>query len=72
MNVTVNAIAPGFIKSDMTDGLSEEVSNKLLSAIPLKRLGTPEEVANLACFLASEQASYITGQTIGLNGGMLM
>ena len=72
MNVTVNAIAPGFIKSDMTDGLSEEVSNKLLSAIPLKRLGTPEEVANLVCFLASEQASYITGQTIGLNGGMLM
>jgi 3-oxoacyl-[acyl-carrier protein] reductase len=71
-NITVNAIAPGFIKSDMTDALSEDVSNNLLAAIPLKRLGTPEEVANLVCFLASEQASYITGQTIGLNGGMLM
>ena len=72
MNITANAIAPGFIKSDMTDALSEEVSNKLLSAIPLKRLGTAEEVANLVCFLASENASYITGQTIGINGGMLM
>ena len=71
-NITVNAIAPGFIKSDMTDALSEDVTNKLLSAVPLNRLGTPEEVADLICFLASEKASYITGQVIGLNGGMLM
>lgn len=71
-NITVNAVAPGFIKTDMTDALSEDVSNKLLAAIPLSRLGTPEEVALLVSFLASASASYITGQVIGLNGGMLM
>jgi 3-oxoacyl-[acyl-carrier protein] reductase len=70
--ITVNAIAPGFIQSDMTDALSDKVKEKLLSGIPLKRLGQAEEVAELTAFLASESASYITGQVININGGMYM
>ena len=70
--ITANNIAPGFIKTAMTDELTEEQQNKMLSAIPAGNFGSPEDVANAVAFLASEQASYITGQTIHVNGGMLM
>jgi len=70
--ITCNAIAPGFIDTDMTKNLPENVTEAMLSQIPLKRFGTPEDVANLVVFLASEQASYITGQTINVDGGMAM
>lgn len=66
-NVTVNAVAPGFIKTDMTRDLNEK---ELKSMIPLNRFGMPEEVAELVCFLASEKASYITGEVISVNGGL--
>lgn len=65
--VTVNAVAPGFIKTDMTSDLNEDELKKM---IPLNRFGLPEEVANAVCFLASEKASYITGQVISVNGGI--
>ncbi len=71
-NITVNAIAPGFIGTDMTDKLSEEVRNKMLGEIPLGRLGIPEDVAKVVVFLASDGANYITGQTINVDGGMVM
>ncbi len=71
LNITVNAIAPGFILTDMTDGLPQETKDFILTRIPLKRFGTPEDVANLAAFLASEQASYITAQVIGVDGGVI-
>jgi 3-oxoacyl-[acyl-carrier protein] reductase len=70
--ITANAIAPGFITTDMTEMLSEKVKEKLLENVPLKRLGSPEDVANLAAFLASDNASYITGQVINVDGGMVM
>ena len=70
--VRVNAIAPGFIVSQMTDGLPEAVKTQILSAIPAGRFGRPEDVANAALFLASGDASYITGQVLGVNGGMFM
>jgi len=66
-NITVNAIAPGFIKTDMTAGLDEK---ELINMIPSKRFGLAEEVADLACFLASDKAAYITGQVISINGGL--
>jgi len=66
-NVTVNAVAPGFIRTDMTKDLNE---NELKSMIPLNRFGTPDEVADLVCFLASEKSSYITGEVISVNGGI--
>jgi len=66
-NVTVNAVAPGFIHTDMTKDLDEK---SLKSLIPMNRFGSAEEVANLVCFLASKKASYITGQTISINGGL--
>ena len=66
-NVTVNAVAPGFIKTDMTADLNE---NELKGLIPLNRFGRPEEVAAVVCFLASEKASYITGEVISVNGGL--
>jgi 3-oxoacyl-[acyl-carrier protein] reductase len=66
-NVTVNAVAPGYIRTDMTAELNE---NELKSLIPLNRFGRPDEVAAVACFLASEQASYITGEVISVNGGL--
>ena len=69
-NVTVNAIAPGFIETDMTASLSEAAIDHLHDAIPLKRLGHAEDVANLALFLASDMASYITGEVIRVDGGM--
>jgi len=71
-NIMVNAIAPGFISTDMTDVLTDEQKSAILSSIPLEKLGDPEDVANVVCFLASEDAKYITGQTIHVDGGMVM
>ncbi|MBV1758157.1 MAG: 3-oxoacyl-[acyl-carrier-protein] reductase [Dethiosulfatibacter sp.] len=69
-NITCNAIAPGFIDTHMTDAMSEEAKNEVIKNIPLRRLGTPEDVAELVAFLASDQASYITGQIISVDGGL--
>ena len=71
-NITVNCVAPGFIDTDMTRSLSEEVTDSLLSRIPLSRFGPPADIANAVVFLASPQASYITGTTLHVNGGMFM
>ena len=71
-NITVNAVAPGYITTDMTNELSDEVKEQMKSSIPLGRLGTPDDVANLVCFLASDEAGYITGQTFNVDGGMVM
>jgi len=70
--VTVNCVAPGFIASPMTDGLKSEHKEKLLSNIPCGRLGTGDDIANAVAFLASDEAVYITGQTLHVNGGMAM
>ena len=70
--VTVNAIAPGFIQTDMTDKLPDKIKEETLKQIPIGKFGTPEDVANLAAFLVSEQAAYITGQIINVDGGMCM
>ena len=70
--VTCNAVAPGYIQTDMTDAVPEKAKEAIMSTIPLKRLGTPEDVANIVAFLASEEASYITGQVINVDGGMVM
>ena len=71
-NITVNAVAPGFIQTEMTESLPEKVKAEMMAQIPLGRFGTPEEVAQAVVFLASEAATYITGQVIHINGGMLM
>jgi 3-oxoacyl-[acyl-carrier protein] reductase len=71
-NITVNAIAPGFISTDMTDKLSDDVKAEMLKQIPLARLGEPKDIAKMTAFLASDDASYITGQTLHINGGMVM
>ncbi|HNX80637.1 MAG TPA: 3-oxoacyl-[acyl-carrier-protein] reductase [Candidatus Omnitrophota bacterium] len=71
-NINVNAVAPGFIQTAMTDKLSEDVKQKMMAAIPLNKLGTPADVAKLCLFLASDQSSYITGQVIVVDGGMVM
>ncbi|TWT28158.1 3-oxoacyl-[acyl-carrier-protein] reductase [Planomicrobium sp. CPCC 101110] len=71
-NITANAVAPGFITTDMTDKLSEDIQKAMLSQIPLGRFGKPEEVAKATLFLASEDSSYMTGQTLHLDGGMVM
>ncbi len=71
-NVTVNAVAPGFIATAMTDGLDEISRNKILARIPLGRMGAPKEIAAAVCFLASEDAGYITGHVLNVNGGMYM
>ena len=71
-NITVNAIAPGFIETDMTAVLSDELKSKMLAQIPLRRLGKPEDVAAAVRFLASDEASYITGHVLDVNGGMYM
>jgi len=70
--ITVNCIAPGFIASAMTDGLPESIKEKILASVPQGRMGTPEEIATGAVYLASPEAGYITGQTLHINGGMLM
>jgi 3-oxoacyl-[acyl-carrier protein] reductase len=71
-NITCNAVAPGFIETSMTSVLSDEFKQTALNMIPLGRVGTPDDVANAVAFLASEQASYITGHVLNVNGGMLM
>lgn len=70
--ITVNAIAPGFIETDMTDALDETVKQAMLDRVPLGRFGATSDVADLVAFLASDSSGYITGQTIAVNGGMLM
>jgi 3-oxoacyl-[acyl-carrier protein] reductase len=70
--ITVNAIAPGFIATDMTGGLSEEIQKKIQGQIPLGRVGQPEEIAHAVTFLASPEAAYITGQVLCVDGGMVM
>lgn len=71
-NITLNCIAPGFIKTAMTDALTDDVRAQLLKEVPMGRLGTAEDIANAAVFLASDEAGYVTGQTIHVNGGMVM
>tara|TARA_B100000780_G_C21088165_1_gene438433 strand:+ start:215 stop:958 length:744 start_codon:yes stop_codon:yes gene_type:complete len=70
--ITVNTVAPGFIDTDMTSSLAEEHKTALLIQVPIKRLGTPEEIAGAVSYLASDDAAYITGETIHVNGGMYM
>jgi 3-oxoacyl-[acyl-carrier protein] reductase len=70
--ITVNVVAPGYIATDMTKDLPEERKQKILSAIPLERIGTPEDIASAVKFLAGDEASYITGQVLAVNGGMYM
>ena len=70
--ITLNCVAPGFIKTPMTDALTDEVKAQLLKEVPMGRLGTAEDIANTVVFLASDEAAYITGQTIHVNGGMAM
>ncbi|MGQ4664587.1 3-oxoacyl-[acyl-carrier-protein] reductase [Metabacillus halosaccharovorans] len=71
-NITVNAVAPGFITTDMTDELNDDIKADLLKQIPLAALGEPSDIANAVTFLASEKSKYITGQTLHINGGMVM
>lgn len=71
-NIRVNAVAPGFIASKMTDALTDEVRNKMLDVIPLARFGQPEDVARVVSFLAGNDAAYITGEVINISGGMVM
>ena len=71
-NIRVNAVTPGFISTDMTEDMSDKARNALVEQIPLARLGEAEDVANAVLFLVSEKSSYITGQILGVNGGMYM
>jgi len=71
-NIRVNAVAPGYVETDMTSGLPEAAKTKMMELIPLARLGTAEDVANAVAFLASDQASYVTGEVLRVNGGMYM
>jgi 3-oxoacyl-[acyl-carrier protein] reductase len=71
-NITVNAVAPGFIETEMTANLNEKQRESLLKNIPLGRLGKPEDIARVVAFLCSEDADYITGQVISVDGGMVM
>ncbi|SMQ70322.1 3-oxoacyl-[acyl-carrier-protein] reductase [Bacillus sp. OV166] len=71
-NITVNAIAPGFITTDMTDKLPEDVKTEMLKLIPLARLGEPKDIAKITAFLASDDSAYMTGQTLHIDGGMVM
>jgi len=71
-NIAVNAVAPGFIETQMTDSLKDEVKEEIAKSIPLKRMGTVKDVANVVKFLASDDSSYITGQVFNVDGGMLM
>ncbi|MDD9333769.1 MAG: SDR family oxidoreductase, partial [Bartonella sp.] len=71
-NITVNCIAPGFIQSAMTDQLNEKQKEKIMTTIPMKRRGIGQEIASAVIYLASDEAGYVTGQTIHVNGGMAM
>jgi 3-oxoacyl-[acyl-carrier protein] reductase len=71
-NIRVNAVAPGFIETDMTDNLAEKAKEELINSIPLSKLGSAQDVADLVMFLSSEKAKYITGQTINVDGGMVI
>jgi 3-oxoacyl-[acyl-carrier protein] reductase len=71
-NITCNAVAPGFIETSMTAALSEEFRHSAVKTIPLGRVGSPVDVASAVCFLASDDASYITGHVLNVNGGLLM
>jgi 3-oxoacyl-[acyl-carrier protein] reductase len=71
-NITVNAVAPGFIQTAMTEALDEKIRERILDRIPLKRMGSPDEIAAAVGFLASERAGYLTGQVLSVNGGMYM
>jgi 3-oxoacyl-[acyl-carrier protein] reductase len=71
-NITVNSVAPGYVETEMTEGLSEELKEKMLANIPLKRMGRPDDVAAAVRFLASEEAGYITGHVLDVNGGLYM
>jgi len=71
-NITINTVSPGFIDTDMTKELSDDIKNALLASIPLSRLGNAREVAHAVAFLASEGAAYITGETLHVNGGLFM
>ena len=71
-NITVNCVSPGFIVSDMTMNIADKVKLYLTSRIPMGKLGTGEDVSNCVAFLSSEQASYVTGETVHVNGGMYM
>ena len=71
-NITINCVSPGFIKTNMTDNISEKFKSELISRIPMNRLGTGEDISNTIAFLSSESSSYITGETIHVNGGMYM
>ena len=71
-NITVNAVAPGLVETDMTKAIADKASGDWMAQIPLGRIGRPEEVAAAVCFLASDEASYITGQVLAVNGGMYM
>jgi 3-oxoacyl-[acyl-carrier protein] reductase len=71
-NVTCNAIAPGFIDTEMTAVLSDKVKDAAVASIPMKRMGSPRDIANLAAFLAGDEAGYITGEVIRIDGGLCM
>jgi 3-oxoacyl-[acyl-carrier protein] reductase len=70
--ITANCVAPGFIETPMTDDLSDAVKENLLSRIPVRRLGSPQDIAAATTYLASDEAAYVTGQTVHVNGGMAM
>ncbi len=71
-NITVNAVSPGYIETPMTEELTPELKDAIVKMVPLGRVGSPEDIANAVCFLASEQAGYITGHVLNVNGGLLM
>jgi 3-oxoacyl-[acyl-carrier protein] reductase len=71
-NIRVNAVAPGFIETAMTDGIPEKIRESMIASIPLGRMGQPEDVAKAVCFLASDDSSYITGQVLVVSGGLAM
>lgn len=71
-NIRVNAVAPGFIETAMTDGIPEKIREGMIASIPLGRMGQPEDVAKAVCFLASDESSYMTGQVLVVDGGMTM
>jgi 3-oxoacyl-[acyl-carrier protein] reductase len=69
-NITVNAVAPGFITTDMTDALPDKIKTEVKERVPVRRLGTPEDIADVVCYLAGPGAGYVTGQVIAVDGGM--